>query len=247
MIPLIKAEFRKLFSIRSTYIMIAIAMLMVGIVAFYFEGYHLHGAELRDPSQLEGDITGALTSLPLILGSLIAILLIAHEYRYNTVLYTLTSSNSRSKVLLAKIVTISIFALIFTAVLGLSSPLLSYLGVHLHGNSLVGQNIHYVSLVWRGLFYGWGSLMAALVIGVIVRSQVGAIVTLFAIPIAEGTLTQLLKSNATAYFPFSSSNEVLVKPQFGTLPYAHAALVFMAYLVVAWIVAWLLFLRRDAN
>jgi hypothetical protein len=27
----------------------------------------------------------------------------------------------------------------------------------------------------------------------------------------------------------------------------HAALVFLTYLVVGWIVAWVLFLRRDAN
>lgn len=81
----------------------------------------------------------------------------------------------------------------------------------------------------------------------LIRNQIGAVVaTLFVIPSLEQIATLLLKNNAV-YLPFTSSNEVLVSPEKGSLSYGHAALVFSAYLLIGWIVAWILFLRRDAN
>jgi ABC-type transport system involved in multi-copper enzyme maturation permease subunit len=247
MIQAIKAEFRKLFSVRSTYILSGVAFALLALVAFYFEGYHLHGASLQDPNLMVEAVTGALDSPILIFGSICGILLITHEYRYNTILYTLTSSNSRTKILLAKVITMTIFGLVFTALVTVLSPLLGYLGIHMHGNTLIAQHIPYASLIWRSLVYGWGSFMLALLLGVLIRSQVGTFVALFVLPTIEITLTQLLKSKISVYFPFSSSSEIIEKPAFGTITYGRAALVFMAYLIVGWIVAWFLFLRRDAN
>jgi hypothetical protein len=51
------------------------------------------------------------------------------------------------------------------------------------------------------------------------------------------------------YLPVISLNAVLVHPSSnqGSITYGHAAMVFMVYLVIGWIVAWALFVRRDAN
>jgi len=246
MIAALRAEIRKLLTLRSTYILVGLAILFLFLIAFYVNGYRLAGADLRDPHQLATDITGALTSLPTIFGSIIAILLVTHEYRYNTIMYTLTASNSRSKVLFAKILAISIFALLFTVVIGVLSPVLSYLGVHAHGHALAAQTIPYGSLVWRGLFYGWASILAGLLLASLFRNQIVSIVSLFVIPSLEQALALVLKNNSV-YLPFMSSNEVLMRPERGSITYGHAALVFLTYLVIGWIVAWTLFLRRDAN
>ncbi|HVV66961.1 MAG TPA: ABC transporter permease [Candidatus Saccharimonadales bacterium] len=249
MLPTIKAELRKLYSVRSTYVITGVGLLLTIFVTGYIQGFNLKGADLLNPNHYALVITGALSSVPLILGSIVALLLITHEYRYNTILYTLTNSRSRGKVLAAKIVTVTIYALLLTVVVAVLAPLASYIGISLKGSHLVAQTIPYASLLWRSLYYGWTSLLAALAIGVLIRSQVGAIVTLFVIPTVELMFTSLLKTKAV-YLPFTgTSNAILTHPAAsqGTMSYGRAAIIFGLYLLVAWIVAWILFLRRDAN
>jgi ABC-type transport system involved in multi-copper enzyme maturation permease subunit len=249
MLATIKSEFRKLYSVRSTYVITALGLLLTIFIAGYGQGYNLKGADLHNPNHYTDIITLALTNIPLILGSIVALLLITHEYRYNTILYTLTNSKSHTRVLLAKIVTITVYALVLTAVVAVLAPLASYVGIAIKGNHLVAQTIPYASLLWRCLYYGWTTLLAALVIGVLVRSQVGAIVTLFVVPTVELMFTSLLKTKAI-YLPFTgTSNAILTHPPAsqGVMSYGRAAIVFGVYLIVAWVIAWILFLRRDAN
>jgi ABC-2 type transport system permease protein len=247
MLAALKAEFRKLFTVRSTYILTGLAILFVIFFAFYIEGYHLSGKDLQNPNLYKEDVVGALTSLPTVFGAIVAILLMTHEYRYTTIMYTLTSSNSRTKTLTAKFIAVSVYALVFTAVVGVLAPAMSYLGVHMHGSTLVPQTIDYHSIIWRGIFSGWSYIMAALALAVLIRNQIGAIVSLFAIPIAEQVLSLLLKNNSV-YLPFTAQGVVLnPAPHGSTITHGSAAVVFSVYLVVAWIVAWVLFLKRDAN
>lgn len=249
MIAALKAEFRKLLTVRSTYIVTGLVLVLVIFIAGYIEGWQLSPADLQQPNQFGSDVFGALNLS--IFGAIIAILLMTHEYRYNTIMYTLTASNSRSKVLLAKIVTISVYAVFLTVMVGLLSPIVCSIGIHLHGHTLVPQVLHVGDLLWRSLFYGWAYGMAGLLLAVLIRVQVGAIAALFLIPgLIEQLLGQLLKHN-TVYLPFSSLDQVInssaSNPSGGQLAPGKAALVFLTYLVIGWIVAWILFLRRDAN
>lgn len=249
MMSALKAEFRKLLTVRSTYIVTALVIVLVCLIAFYVEGWRLTPAELYDPNQLASDVLGGLNLT--VFGAIIAILLVSHEYRYNTIMYTLTSINSRSKVLVAKIITISAYALFLAVLVGVLSPILTYLGLHAHGHSLAPQTLHVWNLAWRSLFYGWGYGMAGLLLAILIRSQVGAIAALFLIPgLAEQLLAQLVKSNAI-YLPFTALSQVIDNgsapaPGGGHLTPSKAALVFLTYLVVGWVIAWYLFLRRDA-
>jgi len=246
MIAALRAEWRKLFTIRSTYVLIAMAFLFLGLVELYAKGYKASAADLNNPHHIADSLIIGLNSLPVVLGTIVAVLLMTHEYRYNTIMYTLTAINSRSKVLLAKILAVSVFALGFTFAIVAVSPILIYLGVHAHGNSLAAQTLPYGDLLWRCLFFGWASILAGLLLATLIRNQIGAVVALFVIPTLEQVAALLLKNNAV-YLPFMSFNEVLTSPEKGSISYAHAALVFSAYLIVGWIVAWVLFLRRDAN
>ena len=247
MLAAIKSEFRKLLTVRTTYILTGLALLFLVFFTFYIEGYHLSGKDLLNPHLYGEDITGALTSLPTILAAVVAVLLMAHEYRYTTIMYTLTSSNSRSKVLAAKFIVVTVYALALTVVLSVLGPLMSYAGIHLHGNVLVPQTLDYGSVVWRALFTGWSYIMVALALAVLLRNQIAAIVSLFAIPIAEQILALLLKANSV-YLPFTAQSAVLgSSPPHSSVTHGTAAIIFTAYLVVAWIAAWALFLKRDAN
>jgi len=250
MINTLKAEFKKLLTVRSTYIITLLVTLLVIFVAFYIEGWRLDSAALRDPTQLASDVTNALNIS--VFGAIVAILLMSHEYRYNTIMHTLTNSNSRSKVLLSKFLVVSAYALFLAVLIGVLSPVMAYLGVHLHGHALVPQSLHYGDLIWRSLFYSWGYGMAGLLLALLTRNQVASIVALFLIPdLGEPLLGLLLKHN-TVYLPFSSLNQVvrtgdMGNPNNGTLTPGKAALVYGIYLVVGWLAAWILFLRRDAS
>lgn len=246
----LRAELRKLLTVRSTYVITLLVALFVSIIAFYFEGWHLSAADLRQPTQLAGDVTGGLNVV--VFGAIVAILLMTHEYRHNTIVYTLTSSNSRSKVLFAKFIAVSVYALFLAALIGTLSPVMSYLGVHAHGHSFAPQTLHYANLAWRSLFYGWGYGMAGLLLAVLTRNQIASIVALFLVPdVVEQTLAFFLLKHNSAYMPFSSLTQVLNGPSTGptssTLSAGKAAGVYCIYLVVGWIVAWVLFLKRDAN
>ena len=249
MIPILKAEFRKLLTVRTTYVFTFLVTAFVIFIAFYPEGWRLAPAQLHDPTQLSSDVFGALNLS--IFGAIVAILLMTHEYRYNTIMYTLTSSNSRTKVLFAKFVTISVYAIFLTVLISVLSPLMSAWGVALHGHVLVPQTLHYGNLIWRSLYYGWGYGMAGLLLAVLTRNQVASIVTLFLLPSLGDLLLSLLLKHNTVYLPFGALNQVLGSgqsdPNLGTLTPAKGAFVFTIYLVVGWLVAWILFLRRDAN
>lgn len=244
MIPALKAELRKLFTVRSTFLILLFALLMDVLFAGYISGYKLKGSELLDGTVLSNSITGSITAMA-IFGAIVAVLLLAHEYRYNTILYSLTANRSRSVFLFAKIVAVTIFSLIFTALLCTFSPLITLLGVHLAGNSLGVQNIPFATDAWHVLFYGWGYSMLALLITALVRNQIGAIVSLFLIPSTVESLLGLIIKNNVVYLPFSALGAVIQHNSH--ISYGHAALVVLLYLLVGWAITWVMFLKRDAN
>src|ERR1700722_15604919 len=176
----LKAEFRKLLTVRSTYFVTALVTVFVIFIAFYVIGWRSSPSDLHNHLNLASDVTGALSMT--IFGAVIAILLMTHEYRYNTIMYTLTSANNRSKVLLAKFITVSVYALFLATIIAVLSPVMAYLGIHAHGYTLVPQTLHYGNLIWRSLFYGWGYAMAGLLLAVLTRNQVASIAAIFVLP-----------------------------------------------------------------
>jgi ABC-type transport system involved in multi-copper enzyme maturation permease subunit len=111
MMSAIKSEFRKLLSVRSTYFIILICLAIVILVAGFIQGFHADPKTLLPPNVLENQSTGAVEFVGFIL-AFAGLLLAGHEYRYNTVYYTLTSINRRYKILLAKFAVITVFALV---------------------------------------------------------------------------------------------------------------------------------------
>lgn len=247
MIAAVKAELRKLLTVRSTYIYVAFSVAIAVLFAGFGEGYKATSASLHGSGLLAGEVTSAVSFVSVI-AALVGLLLFAHEYRFNTIMYTLTASNSRTKVLVAKIFAVSAFSLVFTLFMAVLSPLLTLAGVHLHGLHMVAQSIPYANLAWRCLFYGWAYAMLALVIAALIRNLVGAIVVLLLFPAIVENLASLLIKENVKYLPFKALDGVLQTSDRGAvLTPTHAVVVVAAYLIGLWLIAWVLFLRRDAN
>lgn len=244
----IKSEFQKLFTVRSTYFILLGCLAITVLFAFYIEGYHLK-TDVTSNGKLAGEVISAVNALVLFI-SLAGVLMVTHEYRYNTIMYSLTSSNRRLKVLLAKFVVISLFSIAATLFFAVLSPVLTYLGVHLRGLSMVPQSIPYLDLLWRSAFFGWGFAMLGLIFAFIIRNQVGAIIALVALPGPVESLLGLLLKENVRYLPFTALGQVLsttAGPGMTPMPHTKAALVVLIYIVVGWIVAAYLFQKRDAN
>lgn len=249
MIPALKAEFRKMFTIRSTYFILGFVLVLLVFFGFFVSGWRAEVNQLNDPGSLAGDITGAVQVISVFL-ALLAILNITQEYRYNLIAYTLTTSNSRNKVLAAKFILCSIVGIVFALAVGVLSPALSVLGAHAHGLHFAPQTIDHSKLFWECLFYGWGYTIVGLLFGALIRNQIGAIVTILIAPNTVEALLSLLLKHNTIYLPFTALSYVIGQPihqyQGVTMSAPKAALVFTCYLVTGWVVAWVLFLRRDA-
>ena len=247
MMQSLKAEYRKLFTVRSTYVILLIVLVLMIFFGFFISGWRIDSSDLHNSGTLAGDVTGAVGTVSLFL-ALIATLLMTHEYRYNTIMHTLTLSNSRSRTLLAKILILSSIAVIFTVVVGVLAPLLAVAGIHAHHLKLVPQTLHFGDLLWRCLLFGWGYTMTGLLLATLIRNQIGALLTLFIVPGTVEALAGLILKKNVVYLPFSALESVIGNSRYsGSITNIHAAMVFMAYFIVGWIVAWSLFLSRDAN
>jgi ABC-type transport system involved in multi-copper enzyme maturation permease subunit len=247
MIPTLKAEFRKLLSVRSTYSIVIGALLLVVLFAGFIEGFRANPIALRSPSLLAGESTSAIVFVGLIL-AFAGLLLMGHEYRYNTVMYTLATANRRYKIILAKVIAVSVFAICTSLIVAFFSPLCTIVGAHLHGNSVGPQMFDYWSVIWRCAFCGWGYAIYAFALIAIMRNQVGAIVTFLMVPlIGENILGVLLKNNSK-YLPFGALQSVASPAMTARgASSAHEALIVLVYVAVGLLVGTVLFVRRDAN
>src|ERR1700691_3025503 len=129
MITEIRAELRKVFSVRSTYVILAAMLAIMIFFSFYVGGWHSDKADLLNHFNLLQTSRQSVNFLA-IFPALIGVLLLTHEYRYNLMGYSLTLSNNRSKVLAAKIIVITLLSVTTAAIVGSLSPLLASFGMH---------------------------------------------------------------------------------------------------------------------
>jgi ABC-2 type transport system permease protein len=248
MINTFRAEFKKFLTVRSTYIWTGLTFALVWFVAFYGFGYSTSVPALNEPGFMI-NMLSTVIAMFVTIATILAILLVAHEYRYNTITYTLTASPSRLRVLVAKIVVM----LTYVTVMGVALLGLAYFatrfGLSLKGVSLGAQDIPLWDTLWRFAAYAWGYVLAGIIIAAIVRGLVGSIVIFFLIPVVEQMSTLLLKDNSK-FLPFRSLDSILVfQMDVGIeLLTAKAALgVLSIYLVIGLAAAAISFVHRDAS
>lgn len=246
MLATIKAEFRKLLTIRSTYAITILSLLLIAFIAFWGMGWH--GGDFLGPTRFQSAALNLISVMGIFSG-IVAILLVTHEYRYNTISYTLTASNSRLKVMLAKMLVLSVYAVIATALVIAIGMAGLALGAHMNHVKITPQNFDVYSVAWRSVVYMITSVLAGLVFGFLSRSVVFAIVAYFAFPSTVEPLLHNLVKVSSNYLPFMAQNQIISSAT--DIPGMYSPLaslgVFCAYLGAAWIVATVLFVKRDAN
>ncbi len=243
----LKAEMRKLLSVRSTYFIVLISLLIVMFFAGFIEGFRGEPKALQMPGLLGGESASAIVFVGFIL-AFAGLLLAGHEYRYNTIYYTLTSTNRRYKIVLAKLLVVTCFTAVVALVVTFFSPLCTIVGAHMAGKHIGPQVFDIWSIVWRCLLVAWAYAMYALIFIMILRNQVGAIVSFLLLPlIGENILMLLLKENSK-YLPFTAAQSIVNPTTMGNhTTSAQAASTVLAYILLGLIVSTVLFVRRDAN
>lgn len=247
MIPTLKAEFRKLFTIRSTYIVSALSILFLAGISFWFVGYKAQPETALNANIVSMELLSNVSLLAMF-AAIVSILAITHEYRYNTIMYTLTASNSRSKVLISKWIAAASFSVVYVAV-GLAAAMgAMLLGMHLADMNLIKQYIDWGDVLWRLGFFTVAFATTGLMLGFLFRNVVGAITTILLMPATIEQLLGLVFKDNSVYLPFTALYGVVTP---GTaqnaLSHPKAAWVFGIYFAVGWIIAWILFVRRDAT
>lgn len=248
----LRSEFRKLLTVRSTYIAGGITLLFIVFMSFYIEG--LRGvsggvAALGEPTALK-DVITSVSMIAAQVGAIIVVLFMAHEYRYNMVSYTLTATNSRTKALFSKIIVAITYSAIFT-LLTITVAALAYLsGFALRDSAVLQpQTFDALAILPRIFFYSAGFALIGLLIAVLSRSVVFAVVAVFMIPNTVEPLLGLLLKDNVIYLPFNTLQQVSLIAGTGPdiLSPSKAALVFCIYMLAGWAIAWWAFLHRDAN
>lgn len=190
----LRSEWIKLFSTRTTWVMIGIGLLVEALFAGLYVGF-VSLNDIGEPSHVATG-TGLLLVLMLVLG----VLIITTEFRHGTSSSTFLASPRRYPVLAAKLgvaLAIGLIAgLLFVLVnAGLALPLLSSREGSLPAASELIR-------IYAGVTISMALICAFGVgVGAIVRNQVGAIIAAIACLFILSPLPELLPGSIGDYFP----------------------------------------------
>lgn len=191
---LLRSEWLKLWTTRTTWVMLGIGLLIEALFAGLFVGL----VSIDELGDFDGIATG--TGLLLVLVLVLGVLLITTEFRHGTASSTFLASPRRYPALLAKLgVALSVGTLAGIAFVivngGLALPLLDGRRGHLPDSGEIAS-IYAGVAVSMALICGFG-----FAIGAIVRNQVGAIIAAIAFFFVLSPLPELLPGNFADYFP----------------------------------------------
>lgn len=305
MIPQLKSEIRKLFSVRSTYVLILIGFVMISLFSYFGTsvitsekavckqtGEVLYSNEYEDPrlqgagpeqicggeveyvtetsSELPKDklLLGLQESVPVITTfvSIVIVLFMAYEFRYNTINHTLTISNSRSKVLVSKLLVSVVFTVLVTLLAIGLNVLVTKFAIDVKNLTLPGQDYNWLYVVSRHVGYAVASSVCFLGVITIVHSLTAGTAAIFVLPIINSIAAMLLAARNieptrilffTALERFGSvaadvtgqeiPSEFLKGTSAGPASVVGAGAIVAVYLIALWVITWIIFLRRDAN
>jgi ABC-2 type transport system permease protein len=235
----LRSEWIKLFSTRTTWVMIGVGLLIEALFAGLFVGLASIG-DIGDPVDL---ITG--TGLLMVMMLVLGVLIITTEFRHGTASSTFLASPRRYPALMAKLgvaLAIGIVAgLLFVLVNGgLTLPLLSSRGIDAPDTGLLVR-------VYAGVTISFALLCAFGVgVGAIVRNQVGAIIAAIAFFFVLSPLPELLPGSIGDYFPAQAVGSLhgLEETEHG-LSQVAGGLVLAAWSLGLVAIGTLLICRRD--
>ncbi len=238
---LFRSEWIKLWSIRTTWTMLGIGLLIEGLFAGLFVGLVPLG-DIGSADEIATG-TGLLWSLMLVLG----VLVITSEFRYGTASSTFLASPNRYPVLVAKLglaLVAGILAGLAFAVVngGLALPLLE----HRRGSLPPTDNL---ASIYAGVAVSMALVCAFGVgIGAIVRSQVAAIIAAIACFFILSALPEFLPGDFADYFPTQALGSLQGRDDAeGGLGQVAGGFVLGAWVAALMLVGTALICRRDVT
>ncbi len=255
----LRFEWVRLRTVRSTYWLLGMALLLNALIALAI-GLATRSEESR---AFESDgllLTGATQFVPLpfaaVFAGIIGVLSVGHEYRHGTIRPTLTALPRRSVLIAAKLAVVAAVG----ALLAVASVALNWLvGLltrgeppSLTGGATAAALVGYVAFVALWALLGAGATL-------LVRNVIGVIVALLVLPLIVEPLLSAL-SNVPAldwltpivrYLPFGAGSRMVATvdvSDFGgeQLGRVASGLVFAGLVALVLVPAWVLFERRDA-
>jgi ABC-2 type transport system permease protein len=243
MFPLFKAEFLKLRTVRSTYVIVTIAVVITLFLAYFVEG--LKGAISADAPNAVDEVILAAFNLTGLFAALLALLQVSYEYRYRTILYTLLGSNRRGKILLAKSAVLVICCVVAAIIVAILSVQAYELSLALRHIPLTHQTTHWHALFLQGAFYCAGYTLYGAILAGLLRNMAGAVATLLLLPTMIETLLSFALKDAAHYLPFTALGQVVELS--GKISPGSAIIAVSAYLLAGLSIWWLAFSKRDAE
>lgn len=242
MMNVIKSELRKILTVRATYVVLAISLFLAGTISVA-NLMQLRATDALDVSAVELTLLAGI-SLAGQLTAVYAIILMGHEYRYNLIFHTLTATNSRSLVLVAKILTSLLYSWVLTAMVVAIGYLVSSITLDAIVEQPPQQLINWAELAADSFVYVSAFTLIGLLLTVFFRSIVMPIVMIILVPSTIEPLLGLLLDDNQKYLPFASIQELIYPGVEADL--LRSVITISVYLVVGWAAGWYLFLRRDA-
>ncbi|MDX6623310.1 MAG: type transport system permease protein [Solirubrobacterales bacterium] len=243
---LMRSEWIKLFTTRTTWVMLGIGLLCEGLFAGLYVGLtSLANIVGEDGEGFEEVLTGLglLMTLMLVLG----VLVITTEFRHGTTGSTFLVTPKRWPVMVAKLgacVLIGLLAgLLFVLVNGgLALGLFDGRGGTLPPTSRIAE-------IYAGVIASFALLAAfGLGIGAIVRNQVGAIIAAIAVFFVISGLPELLPGTIGEYFPAQAVGTLHGRVEGeGTLTQVGAGFILAAWSFALVAVGTALTVRRDLS
>lgn len=242
-------EWRRLWSVRATWIMTFAYLVLTGLLgaATVFLGDEEFGIQTW-----KGLYSTNANLLVLVMLSVIASQFFGHEYRYGTIRLTLTEFPKRERVVLAKTILLAVYVILATilgwavlGVVGFIAPEGS-IGTEGPGLSINGGE---PSELWQVLVFSFAYCLIAMSLTMITRNlALGIVLPLLTFSVIEG-LIQLFANLANGNMdwivdalPFSNGTAWLTN-----LPDSpNSGLIFAAWVAGAYLIGSAMFFKRDA-
>jgi ABC-2 type transport system permease protein len=242
-------EWRRLWSVRATWIMTFVYLTITGLLG---AGPLFLGDGSFGTQTWAGLYSTNANFLCLVMLSVVASQFFGHEYRYGTIRLTLTEFPKRERVVFAKTIVLAVYVTISTflgwAVLGVVGFIAPEGSIATEGPGL-NINGGEASELWQVLVFGFAYCLIAMSLTMITRNlALGIVLPLLMFSVIEG-LIQLFANLANGnmdwivdILPFANGTAWLTN-----LPDSpNAGLIFSTWVIGVYLIGSAMFFKRDA-